>query len=220
MVSGTGWRRADAESQDRDVVVEAVAEALQQGADAADGGGRGGRREAGGERQKRLIAVALPSLAGASFGQPVGVQQECVAGAEPDRGRGEDHIVDDAEERAAADRLVVGGAVSPKQQRRGMTAAGEAEIEAVRARGENPEGRRAETAAVTFVVPAQRAVEGAEHRRRVWVVDGGGAQGVADLRGHGGRGRALAAYVAQEQAPPIPGEGEQVVEVAAYLIPG
>src|ERR1700691_3859005 len=52
MVSGTGWRRADAESQDRGVVVEAVAEALEQGADGADGAGRGGRREAGGERPK------------------------------------------------------------------------------------------------------------------------------------------------------------------------
>src|ERR1700722_11810983 len=170
MVSGTGWRRADAESQDRDVVVEAVAEALQQGADAADGGGRGGRREAGGERQKRLIAVALPSLAGASFGQPVGVQQECVACAEPDRGRGEDHIVDDADERVAGDRLVVGGAVSRLPQGGGVTAAGEAEIEAARASREHPEGRRAETAGVTFVVPAHLAGEGAEHRRRLWVV--------------------------------------------------
>src|ERR1700722_4416537 len=89
----------DAESQHRDVVVEAIAQAVEQGADGGDGSGRGGRRDAGRERPQGAVAVAVPSAPGAGLGQPVGVQQEGVAGAQPDRPGGEDRIVDDAEER-------------------------------------------------------------------------------------------------------------------------
>ena len=106
-----GWRRRDAERQDGDVVVQAMAQTLEQGGDGVDGGGGGGGRKVGDECLQSLVTVAVASAAGACLGEPVGVQQKGVAGAQPDRGGGERRVVDDAEERAAVDRLVAGGAV-------------------------------------------------------------------------------------------------------------
>src|SRR6202042_2356964 len=76
----------------------------------------------------------------------------------------------------------------------------------------------AEAPVVLEVPLVQRRVESAEHRSGIGVVGGGGSQGVADQGGEGGGVGAFAADIAEEQAPPVMTEGEQVVEVTAHLV--
>jgi hypothetical protein len=63
-------------------------------------------------------------------------------------------------------------------------------------------------------------IEVAEDGGWIGVVDGGGAQRVAGQRGHRRGFHPFAADVAEEESPPVPGQREQVVEVAADLVRG
>lgn len=98
-----------------------------------------------------------------------------------------------------------------------MTTGGQLHVETVCAPGDHAEQHGAEPAAAGVGVLFQDAVEGVQHPDRMVVADGGGPQRVSGQRRQRGCGNALSAHVAQEEAVPLPGQREQVVEVAADL---
>jgi hypothetical protein len=79
---------------------------------------------------------------------------------------------------------------------------------------------RAGGRAVQLALADQDRVEGAEDGDGVRVVGGGGAQRVAGQRGQRGGFGTLSTYVAEEEAPPVVVQREQVVEVPADLVEG
>lgn len=115
-----------------------------------------------------------------------------------------------------------GGAVGAHQYGRGVTTAGQGDVEtaSVFVGGEEAEDDGAEAGVGAVVLVVEDGVEVGEYGGGVGVVDGGGAQRVAGQGGDGRRGGALAAHVAQEQPPGAGREGEEVVEVAADLVGG
>ena len=191
---------------------------------APDGGHdrlRTGGSQRGGEDMQGVVAVTGVGTGGPGLGQPVRVEQQRVAGGETAVAVVKRRSAD-AHEQSARGRQVGGRPVGAQVQCGGVAAAGEGHGEALArgARSEDAEDEGAVARVVTAVGLVQGGVEGADHGDRVGIVDGGGPQGVADQRRHGGRGRPLAAHVPQEEAPaPVP-QGEQVVEVAAEVVAG
>ena len=107
-------------------------------------------------------------------------------------------------------------AVGVDHDRRRVPAAGDRQPEPAAAQRLQPGEQRGQELARAALVE-HRAVEGAEHRRGRFVRVGGRAHGVAGERGQRGGVDALAADVADRDAPRAVAERERVVEVAADL---
>ena len=114
----------------------------------------------------------------------------------------------------------LGGAAGAQDQRGGVAAGGQRQRRAVLVGLEQAEEHGAELGVVRGLSVDQRVVERGQHVDRVRVPSGGGAQRVADQRGERGCHGALAADVAEEEAPRVRGDREEVVEVAADLVEG
>ena len=209
----------DADREDGGVVVEPVAEPVQQRAHGRHGVRRGGRCLRGQELQQGLLLVPLGAV-DAGLGQAVGVEQERVARAEAQGGADEGGLGQQADDLPAGHLLVAHGAVGAHQHRRGVPAGGQDDVAAVGRRREHAEHDAAEAVGRLDPLAVQRRVELGQHGDRVGVVDRRRAQRVAGQRGHDRRARAVAAHVADEQRPPAVVQPEQVVEVAADLVGG
>ncbi len=117
------WR--DADGQDRDVVVEAVAGGCEQLDERLHHVGSSRRREAADELLQDVLVVTVALGVDPGFGEAVGVEQQGVSGFDAQLGSCEVSIGDDPDELALSQVAEVGRPGGAQDRRRGVAAGGQ-----------------------------------------------------------------------------------------------